>query len=267
MSREILFRIIFSVSILALLFLLRNFSIRHIQKREYHSAELRVRAVAHTKNIFLILIVLALSVIWITQLKDFALSLTAMAVAIVIATKELILCISGGVLRNLSRSFRIGDRITVAEYRGDVVDVDMFTTTLLEIGPGSYSHQYTGRSVSVPNSLFLIHGVINETFTDEYILHVFSVPLSIKEDWQKAEKLLLEAAEEVVSEYKEQAREKMEKLGQKTGLEVPNVEPRVTVVLHDAETYHLLLRLPAPSLRKGKIEQAVIRRFLEQFRG
>jgi len=248
-----------------LLTFLRNISLRLIQKKDYPTSDTKMRALANTKQIFLIVILLALAFIWLTQIKDFALSLTAMAVAIVLATKELILCISGGFLRNISRSYRIGDRITIAEYRGDVVSIDLLTTTLLEIGPGNSSHQYTGRSITLPNSLFLLHGIVNETFTEEYVLHVLSIPISNKCDWKRAETLLLSAADEVVSEYKHLAKDKMEALGKKTGLEVPNVNPRVTIVIQDAETYNLLLRVPAPSLRKGKIEQAIIRRFLEQF--
>jgi len=266
MTQEMIIKLILTAIVVLLILLLRKFSLRIIQKKEYPASDAKIRAISNTKQIFLIILVLSLTFIWLTQLKDFALSLTAMAVAIVIATKELILCFSGSVLRNLSKSYRIGDRVSIGEFRGDVVDIDMLTTTLLEIGPGNSSHQYTSRSITVPNSLLLTQSTINETFSEEYVLHIITIPISIYENWKKAEQILLESAEEVVAEYKESARKKMEKLGAKKGLEVPNVEPRVTIVLQDKDTYNLLLRIPAPSLRKGKIEQAVLRLFLEKFR-
>mgnify|MGYP001215256827 CR=1 FL=1 len=62
--------------------------------------------------------------------------MVAIAVALVIATKELILCVSGALIKGGARSFNIGDRIQVKEFRGDVIDQNLLTTTILEVGPG-----------------------------------------------------------------------------------------------------------------------------------
>lgn len=266
-DNELLIKLVITVLVIVTFFVLRNVSLRFAQKKDYPSHEAKLRAMAYTRKTFLLLMLLAVCFIWLTQLRDFALSLTALAVAIVIATKELILCISGGALRSYSHSFRIGDRITVGEHRGDVVNIDMMTTTLMEIGPGASSHQYTGKSINLPNSIFLTLPVTNETFTDSYILHVFAIPVKAASDWKKAEKLLLSAADEVVAEYLDAARENMIKVGRKTGLEAPSVDPRITIVIQDPDTYSLLLRVPVPALRKGRIEQAIVRRYLESLTG
>ena len=83
------------------------------------------------------------------EIQEFAFSLAAAAVALVIGTKELIMCFLGGVLKMGSRAFRIGDRIEVNGLRGDVVDMNFFTTTVFEIGPGHILHQYTGRKLVI----------------------------------------------------------------------------------------------------------------------
>ncbi len=184
--------------------------------------------------------------------------------AIVIATKEILLSIFGGLVKSYSQSFKVGDRIDIDGFRGDVVNIDLFNTSLLEIGPGNKSHQYTGRSISLPNSLFLAKPVINETYTEDYILHIFSIPINAKSDWERAETIILEAAEETVREYLDEAKQHMEKLGNKSGFETPNVEPRITISITDPEVINLLIRVPVPSRRKGKVEQAIIRQFLKK---
>lgn len=266
-EKEMLIRIAATVIAIVTLLVLRKISTNIVLKKEFIHKEQKMRAVVYTRKVFMLLIIMSVSFIWLTHIKDFAISVTALAVAIVIATKELILCISGGILRNYAQSYRIGDRIHIGDYRGDVVNHDLLSTTILEIGPGEQSHQYTGRSINVPNSLFLSMPLINETLSDDYMLHVFTIPLNAASDWQKAEQILLAASNEIVSEYKLEAQKLMEKIGNKTGFEAPNAEPRVTITLPNKDTVHLLVRVPVPSRRKGKIEQAILRLFLERFDG
>src|SRR5690606_21856396 len=120
------------------------------------------------------------------------LSVVALAVALVVATKELILCITGSILKTGAQSFKIGDRIQIKDFRGDVIDQNLFATTIMEIGPGKLTHQRTGRVTVLPNSLFVSEPVINESYTHDYVLHVFTVPFKRQDDWQSAQKSLLE---------------------------------------------------------------------------
>jgi len=265
-EKELIIRLIATIVVLVVIVFFRNLSLRMVKKHYYAHNDSKIRAVVFTRRIFFTIIVFAIIFIWLTQLRNFAFSIAAIAVAIVIATKEMILNVTAGFTRSYSQSYRIGDRIDIGGFRGDVVNIDMFTTTLLEIGPGNHSHQYTGRSIAVPNSLIFSKPVINETYTDEYILHIFTVPVNSTSSWKKAEELLLEAANEIVAEYLDDAKKHMEKLGENVGFDAPNVEPRVTLVLNDTKKYSLLVRVPVPSRRKGRIEQAILRLFLERWK-
>jgi small-conductance mechanosensitive channel len=144
------------------------------------------------------------------------------------------------------------------------VDQNLFTTTLLEIGPGQSSHQYTGRAIVIPNSLLLNTPLINETFTHDYVLHVFCIPLTSADDWQRSEQLLLEAAQIECGPFLDQARMYMKNIESQHGLDSPTVAPRVTLQIPDPGKINLLLRIPAPSRRKGRLEQAILRRYLSQ---
>ncbi len=65
---------------------------------------------------------------WNTEINEFALSLTAIAVAVVVASKEIILCFTGSIQRASSRSFRIGDWIEVGNTRGEVIEHNLMAT-------------------------------------------------------------------------------------------------------------------------------------------
>lgn len=227
------------------------------------SSDIRRRWNAQVRNVVLLLFLLGMTMIWGAELRTLALSVVAIAAAIVIATKELIMCVSGTILKASGKSFQIGDRIEIGAYRGDVVDQTLLTTTILEVGPGNTIHQHSGRTVVIPNSLLLSVPVINETYSDSYVLHAFSVPLSAKLNWKEAESALLDACREECKSFIAEAEEHMTRFVRNRGLQPLDVAPRVTMRLDDADQVVLLARIAVPARRKGRIEQAILRKFLE----
>ncbi|MBI3927039.1 MAG: mechanosensitive ion channel family protein [Armatimonadetes bacterium] len=246
--------------LLALL-LARSFLVRRVQDLKL-SADTKRRWFLQIRNGTLTFLLMGLIIIWGEELRGLALSVVAVGAALVIAVKELILCLSGSVVRGSAPSFRLGDRIEIAQVRGEVIDHNLLTTTLLEIGPGQTSQQRTGRRITLPNSLFLNHPVINETCSHEYVLHVFSLPVPLSR-WREAEKLLLQAAEEECSSYLDEARQHMESLERREGVEASNVQPRVSLQWIEPEKLHLVMRIPVPAEQRGRVEQAVLRRLAE----
>lgn len=258
---------LFASFILLFILWLIKFLITNAIRKTKLNVDLKRKWVVHVRNFSTLAFVIGLGAIWSTQLQGFAISLVAIAAALAIATKELILCFLGGFLRASNHPFSVGDRIEVKNYRGDVIDTNLLTTKIMEIGPFNVTHQYTGRAITIPNSIFLTESVVNESFMDQYVLHVFQVPLSVSCNWKKAENLLLDLAHKECDPYMEEARRNMERIGRKEGLDVPSVDPRVTYHIADKETIKLVVRIPAPATQKGTIEHAILKKFLEAFHG
>lgn len=202
-----------------------------------------------------------LLIIWATEIRTMAVTVMALAVAIVIATKELLLCVLGTILRASAAAFAVGDRIEINGIRGDVIDHGLLATTVLEIGPGL---QRTGHAVTIPNSQLLHTAVVNETFTDAYVLHVIAIPLRIDAEWRLVEEAALRVAREVCAEFLAEARKYMYASARLHGLTMPFVEPRVVVQLPVPGQVNLLLRVPTPAREKGRTEQRILRALLEQ---
>lgn len=259
-------KVLVSVGILLLILVGRRIAVRTFETSGL-PPERRNRFLVQSRNAAIILFLAATAVLWAEQLQTVALSLAALAAAMVIATKELILCVSGTFLRISARSFRLGDRIEVAGIRGDVIDIGPLTTTLLEVGPEASIHKLTGRTVVLPNSLFLNTPVANETFTEKFVLHTTRVELSADASWREAEQALLDAAEEVCGKYVADAQKNMERVGHKHGLEPPDVRPRVWVSTRDKGSLGLILRYPAPIRGRGQVEQSILRAYLDRKSG
>lgn len=249
--------LISTVLLMMAIVILRTLTARFIRKN-VASPELRGRLLVNFRNGFLLLGILGLALIWGDQIRSLALSIVAIAVAFVVATKELILCISGAILKGSAGSFNLGDRIQVKDFRGDVIDQTLLATTVLEVGPGKTGHQRTGRMIVIPNSLFVAEPVTNESFTDHWDFHVFTVPFKREDDWHSAQSALLAAANRHCAPYLESVRAYMTKVGMARGLEVPSVDPRVTIQAPVAGEIHLTVRLPAKSGQRSYIEQAIL---------
>lgn len=260
-TREIVENLLLTLLLWAGAFGARWALLRALKSRNLGVEEQR-RFLASTRSTVLVILLVGTAALWFDQLKIFALSLAAVSAALVLATKELIMCVGGTFLRTSSRSFEIGDRIEIGPFRGDVIDATLLSTTILEIGPGHVGHQRTGRAITVPSSMFLNTPLVNESFTDAYVLHTFSVVAPHDASWALREKALLEAATAEMAPYADESREFFERMSRTRGIETPTQEPRVLIQLADAYAMTLVCRLPTPARRKGRIEQAVLRRYL-----
>lgn len=255
-------RIVETLILVVALLLVRLVVVRAILRWDKITIENRRRWVVSARNVALVVFGFGMVLVWAEEMRTLALSVVAMAAALVLAFKEVISCVSGTMMRAVARPFSIGDRIEINGMRGDVVDQTILTTTILEIGPGPNNHQRTGRSITIPNSLFLAASVINESYLDDFVLHVFSVPLKADEDWELAEQTLLDAAREECASFIEAARQQNREVEEKQGFETPSMDPRVVVQLVGAGQVNLVVRVPCPGREKGALEQAIVRHYL-----
>lgn len=250
--------LLISTALLMLGLLIARALIARFIKRQVESLELRRRWLVQSRNGLILLLMLGLALIWGEELRTLALSIVAIAVAFVVATKELIMCITGSILKAGAGSFSIGDRIQIKDFRGDVIDQNLLATTILEVGPGKLTHQRTGRMAVIPNALFVSEPVINESFTHDYVLHVFTVPFRRDDDWRGAQQAIVASARKQCAPYLEEMRRYMNRVSVTRGLEPPSVDPRVTLQVPVAGEIHLIVRVPAKSGQRGFIEQAIM---------
>lgn len=260
-DNEVIRNLLFSIVLAIVVLLIRNLTVRAMGRIRM-PADAKRRLMVQVKNTSYLLFAFLLFVIWAAELRTFAVSLVAIAAALVIATKEILLCIMGGILRTTNQLFSVGDRIEIGDARGDVIDHNFLVTKLYEIGPGKEFHQFTGRVVNIPNSAFLSQAVINETAVGSYVLHVFRVTLPYDQEIKSKYERLLAIASEVCSEYMDEAHHHFARLSRKEGLEMPNLQPRITVSLNAKDSVDYVVRVPVKSGLKGRIEQLILLRFL-----
>ncbi|RUO77837.1 mechanosensitive ion channel domain-containing protein [Idiomarina seosinensis] len=257
-SSDSLLRLVISTVVLICVVIFARWILRRYIRRNVNSTDLRRRWLVQLRNGLLLVLLLGLVMIWGNELRTFALSLVAIAVALVIATKELIICVSGTLIKSGSNAFQLGDRIQIKEYRGDVIDQNLLTTTILEVGPGKNMQQRSGRMVVIPNSLFAMEPLINESYSKDFVLHTFAIPFLRTDDWQRAQKELLRVAQIYCDEYLSDVKRHFDRISYRTGLDSPAVEPRVTLQFEEAEDITLVVRIPARAESRNWVEQNIL---------
>ena len=129
--------------------------------------------VNNIKNFLNFLLIVLLLSLWASELQEFAFSIAAFAVAIVLATREFIQCVIGFFYLASSRPFRIGDWVQVGTVVGEVSETDWIKSTLLEVNIETY--EYTGKSLFIPNNAMITSTIKNLNFLKRYATHHFTI--------------------------------------------------------------------------------------------
>lgn len=236
---------------------------RHISKQQDWTLEQKRTFMTQARNVMWVCAGLVLVMSWAKTLFPFLFSIVAILVALVMATKEWIMCLLGALYQMTTRTFKIGDHVSIQNIRGEVLDVKWLQTRVLELGPEPSGTYYTGRVLSFPNSWLIQYPLSNETFFETYGFHWLTVPLSVKDDIKMATEVLVQQAEIVCADFFEDAKKNMSQMQESHFMDSPTLTPKTHLEFKDMGELKLHLRFPAPHGRGDGLAQKIIHQFLE----
>ncbi len=253
-----------TIIVVAAIFLLRYFLTKFVKGRVEIYDEDQRRWLNRINNGTVLLILVLLVFIWAPQIQTFALSLTAVAVAVVLTIKELLMCLTGGFLRATSKPFEIGDWITVDGMTGEVMQITALTTTIEEIDTAHRSYQFTGRTIQIPNSRFLTSNAENANFIKSYVYQ--DIPITVQYGDLDPTLLMNELqtiAETYFAPHREEAVRFNKKVEKKVALDFEDPEPRFFLRTRDDGHNIFTVRMFLPTKKTAEISTNVTRDFLK----
>lgn len=131
--------------------------------------------------------VVILSMIWVEWIRSVVTFFSLVVGALVITAKELILSLAANLVIFWRGLFSVGDRITIGNHSGDVIELGAFYITLAEI---ENSGLYTGRVVKVPNNVVTTQIVINHSKSSSLIWNMLQFKVSEIIDFDKTTEFL-----------------------------------------------------------------------------
>lgn len=230
---------------------------RYLSRGEI-SAEKRRLHLVWARNIIWFAALLVIVAVWASTIAGFALSLAAVAAAILIVSKELIMCVHGYLYVTLVQPYKIGDVVEFNGLHGRVVDIDMFATTLVEFDKAG---QRTGKVVEFPNGLLLTHPLKNSSPTGAYGLYAIRIPVPVGglPDLERIEAAALAAADRATATWRDEAMAHFRKASEQNFIALPSGRTKVSWDFSDPEHLVLVIRVACPSDERSRVEQAVFR--------
>ena len=243
----------------------RAFLIRYVRKDDEILGKEQRRWIIRIKNTAAILIIIGLVLIWAPQLHTFAISIAAFAVALVVATKEMILCLTGAIMRATSQPFKVGEWVTIDGITGEVIDLDAFAFRLQEVDMEGKTYQFTGRTITIPNSKLFTTNVENANFFKSYIFEDVRVAVQYADiDPAAALNALKAVAENHFAAHRKEAIAFNRKVRRRASIDIGTAEPVFDLTTSELGHYQFHARFFLPTVLAASIGSDISRDFLSE---
>ena len=164
------------------------------------------------------------------------------------------------------RPFELGHRVGIGDVVGDVIDIRIFQTSLLEIGEWVNADQPTGRIVHIPNSKVFTEMQVNYNLGIPYIWDELPVLVTFESDWELAKVILTNIVNESVPNEQRPSQRDLRQMSRRYRTTHTVTDPMVYTSVHDSGVM-LTMRYPvSPFERRGMSErvwESVLHRFAE----
>jgi len=202
--------------------------------------------------------------IWLDGIGSIVTYLGLVSAGIAIALKDPITNVTGWLFILWNRPLEAGDRIQLGEHSGDVIDINFFNFTVMEIGNWVDADQNTGRIIHIPNGKIFIETLANYGKGFEYIFNEIPVLITFESEWQKAKKILEKIAKDFGEHPTRAAEREIKKASQKFLIQDQKLDPVVYTKVAESGVRLTIRYLCSPQFRR-ETEQEIWEEILKEF--
>ena len=187
-----------------------------------------------TINIFgYILAVIFLGILYSDMLGGITVVLGVASAGIAFSLREVIASIAGWLTILVGGMFKTGDRVQLGGVTGDVIDIGVLRTTVMEAGQWVNGDLYNGRIVKIANSFVYTQPVYNYSTDFPFLWDELTIPVRFGSNYTYARELIHNVAMEKTEEYSVDAGEYWERMNRKFVIEDATTKPMVTLAVND----------------------------------
>lgn len=180
-----------------------------------------------------IIIILALVITYSKSLGGLTVALGVAGAGIAFALQEVIASVAGWMALMFGNFYRTGDRVQLGGIKGDVIDIGVLRTTLMETGQWVDGDLYNGRIVRIANSFVFKEPVFNYSGDFPFLWDEIKIPIQYGSDYALAKSLLEKIATENVAKNAEEGKRVWKQMVKKYLIEDAQLEPMVSLIAND----------------------------------
>lgn len=264
-STSILMKFIITISIYILIHLIHKRIFKSINNIDLTSK----KTIKYKKIVSVIsklLFVIVVTPVWIYESNDIITFLGLFSAGLAFAFKDLVSNFLGWIVINSHKPFKVGDRINIGNSTGDVLEIEWFYTTIIEVTQTNQTYgQSTGRLINIPNIKLLTTDVINETTTFPYTWNELNIILTNDSNWQKAKDLLMNIAKDELGDIQTEAKESLEIASKTHPIYYQNLSHTIYTSIDEGKII-LTLRFICRSRNFRNLEHAIVESLLMEFK-
>ncbi len=240
----------------------RHFTFRYVQDAYRRHQLLQARRIVLAAVVALVLLFN-----FANELGAIATVMGLAAAGLALALQNVILSVAGYFFLIGKFGIKAGDRVQIAGVTGDVIDIGLVKLSLMEVSGGETGRQPTGRVVVFSNAVvFQPSGNFFKQIPGaSFAWNEVSFTLAPDCDYGLAEKRLMEAVDEVVTQHQEGVQRQYRRMEKTLNLAVEAPHPQSRLRL-DESGIRVVIRYPAEIHRAAQIADAVSRRLLDTIR-
>ena len=207
------------------------------------------------------LVAIVLAFEFVSEVGSLATVIGLGTAGIAVALQDVILSIAGYFRIGGRFGIKVGDWVELQGVRGEVIDIGLTKLTMVELG-GEGQREPTGRLLVMPNSVVFREKFANRAYGTSLGWAELALTVAPDCDYQIAEKLMLEAVEEVFSRYRDAARSGSREMERRFNLrlEPPRPQSRLRIA---SGAIHLSVRYPVDVRMQLQVTDEISRRVLE----
>ena len=217
-----------AVGFIVIVALVRLFQ-RAVISRHVHDVDMRYRARKLSSFVGYLLAMLFAATVFSAQFSKLTVAFGIAGACIAFALQEVIMSAAGWVALVFGDFYKTGDRIQMAGVRGDVIDIGVFRTMVMECGEWVNGDLYNGRMVRITNSFVFKEPVYNYSDDFPFLWDEIAIPVRFGSDVQVVRDIIKGVAEEAVGDYVRYASESWKGVVDKYRIEDARVDPVITM--------------------------------------
>ncbi len=208
---------------------------------------------------------IVLVAIWGGDTQNVTVAFGLVSAGVAFALQDVIKNLAGGIFIYLNRIYTVGDRIEMTGKTGDVIDIGIFYTTILETREWISADLPTGRITTIPNGVVLGTTINNYTKDHNYIWDEISLSLDYKSDYKYAYDKIFEIVENETKLAAENAKISIEKLGQKYYVGENRITPFISMIPTEKEIL-VKIRYTAEARQRTTMRNKINNLLLEEIK-
>jgi small-conductance mechanosensitive channel len=206
---------------------------------------------------------LFLAILFEDRLGRLSFALGIAGAGLAVALQDVVASIAGAFAIGFANLYAVGDRVQIGDTRGDVIDIGLLRTTIMETGNWVRADLYNGRIARIPNSVVLKGSVFNYSQGFQFVWDEIKVVLSATSDCQLARDIFMRLAKEAVGEYRIEAQTSWKEISDNYRSVNPPLEPTVALVV-DAGSFEFTVSYVVDYTKRTAMKDKLFTKIVEE---